>query len=233
MLDKPHRIHFGQPEHLDVPLPRNKMQYIATHFLGLPESLISPPPESKIMTVLELYSGSLEDSFKPEVIDRNRGSHVSNYTGVDLNESTGLGHEKANVHEIIKEFPPYSFDFIIMNHPPIWFTMARSKKWKRENSTRLVTPTLANAEEFTKFLAECTKLVVPKRGNRISVAHGFAEQDFNALWRHASQFIPHYNEWTIAKVPTGQNTPFSLVDDRGYHDKTLHFPEFAFQLIHL
>jgi hypothetical protein len=111
--------------------------------------------------------------------------------------------------------------------------MAQADEWKRKNRNRLTTPTLADAEEFTKFIGRCTRLIKPKRGNKISVAHGFAIQDINALWRHASSVIPQSNEWTIWPVPRGEKSPFTLFDKNGKHVKTLHFEDHALQLIHL
>lgn len=237
MTDRPQRIIFGDPRKIDVPSPTPEKQRILSTFLGLPESLTTPPPESRTLQVLELFSGAMEESFKPEVLSRTQTEKpratYSNYVGVDLYESTGIEHRAANVYEVIHEFPDQSFDYIIMNHPPIWIAMAREKQWRRENSTRLRTPTLADPEKFMKFIADCTRLIKPRRDNRISIAHGFPSQDVNAVWRLASNIIPHYSEWYIHTPPTGDTAQFVLVDDKGHHRETLHFPEHAFQLVHI
>lgn len=228
MTDKP-RIVFGETPSIDriptLPAPTAEKQHILTHNLGLPENLAG-------MQVLELFSGDVESSFKPEVLSRNK-SVASNYIGVDIAESTGLGHRQGDVYDLVKELPANSFDFVIMNHPPVWYAIADEKKWRRQNANRLTTPSLADPEQFMKFLADCTRLVAPKKGNKISIASGFPQQDVEEIWRRAATTIPRYSNWHIHTPPTGNYAQLILVKRRGGVADNLKFPEHSLQLIHI
>jgi hypothetical protein len=230
MSDRPQSIVWGENQPLDnlpaLPRDRVEMQHILTHDLGLPESLLG-------RLVLELFSGGLEDSFKPEVLSRSPNQVASNYIGVDLSESTGVGHIMKDVYNAVEELPSASIDYVIMQHPPIWHAIANEQKWRRENATRLVTPTLADPKEFMKFVAQCSRLIIPKKGNRISVANGFPDQDINAVWRELAQVIPRSNEWYIHSPLTGRNAQFTLYNRNSQKRTNLQFPEHAFQLVHL
>jgi hypothetical protein len=78
MIVNGHEIKFGEEIRLDVPLPTRQKQRILTEYLGLPEDL-----HNKV--VLELFSGDVDSSLKPEVVERSGSDTVaSNYVGVDL-----------------------------------------------------------------------------------------------------------------------------------------------------
>lgn len=224
------KIVFGEdrPQPSDIfptlPSPTAEKQHILTENLGLPEDLTG-------LQVLELFSGDVESSFKPEVLSRSKGV-ASNYTGVDLNESTGVGHINQDVYKAMEDLPINSFDFIIMNHPPIWYALAKEKKWLAANRNRIVTPTLADPDKFMQFLANCTRLIIPRKGNKIAIASGFPDQDIQEIWRRAATTIPRYSNWYINSPLTGQTTELRLVKDNGGPHVDMQFPDHSLQLTH-
>lgn len=219
-------IKFGTGEDLDVPLPTPQKQRILTEYLGLPEDLHNK-------AVLELFSGDKDSSFKPEVVDRSGPKKVaSNYVGVDLNQNTGVEHMTGDVYQVVDELPSQSFDYVIMKGPPIWCIVKQKDDWARLTGGQTMTLALADPEEFTKFLGKCSRLIIPKRGNKISVAQGFSPQDIDAIWRHAPASIPNYHEWTIGSIPTGEQSKIYFCK-KGKRVETLEYEDQALQLIHL